>query len=122
MTQQKLATHDARPEPDPLHVLLTGDREAIEAAARTEGLDEVAWMRQTLTAALETRDPRVTASADMERKFRALIKASRHSFPTADIEDIQRLLEWTEQFSFPSGDIKDILRETEAGRWVRYTG
>ena len=100
MTQQKLATRDARPEPDPLHVLLTGDREAIEAAARTEGLDEVAWMRQTLTAALEARDPRVTASADMERKFRALIKASGHSFPTADIED--------------------MLRETEAGRWVRW--
>ena len=37
-------------------------------------------------------------------------------------EEIQRLLEWTEQFSFPSGDIEDILRETEAGRWVRYTG
>lgn len=107
MTQQKLATtREARPDPetpapaDPLHVLLKGDMELIEATAQAEGLDTVAWLRQTLIDALDARDPRVTADEDTERTLRAIIKASRHSFPTADIED--------------------MLRETEAGRWVRW--
>ena len=86
--------------PDPLDVLLAGDSEAIEASATAADLGVVEWIRRTLVDALEARDPRVTRDEEIERKLRGLIKASRYSFPTADIED--------------------MLRETEAGRWVRW--
>ena len=94
------ATKQKAPAPDPLGILLSGDSEAIEALATAADLGVVEWIRTTLIDALEARDPRVTVDEDMERKFRALIKAS--------------------QYSFPTGDIEDMLRETEAGRWVRW--
>ena len=93
-------TKQKAPAPDPLGILLAGDSEAIEALATAADIGVVEWIRRTLMDALEERDPRVTVDEDMERKFRALIKAS--------------------QYSFPTGDIEDMLRETEAGRWVRW--
>ncbi len=94
------ATKQKAPAPDPLGILLSGDSDAIEALATAADLGVVEWIRTTLIDALEARDPRVTVDEDMERKFRALVEASQYSFPTADIED--------------------MLRETEAGRWVRW--
>ncbi len=94
------ATKQQAPAHDPLGVLLAGDSEAIEALATAADLGVVEWIRATLSDALEARDPRVTVDEDMERKFRAIIKAS--------------------QYSHPTGDIEDMLRETEAGRWVRW--
>ena len=94
------ATKPKAPAPDPLGILLAGDSEAIDALATAADLGVVEWIRRTLIDALEARDPRVTVDEDMEGKFRALIKAS--------------------QYSFPTGDIEDMLRETEAGRWVRW--
>ena len=90
----------AESAPDALDLLLAGDREGIAASAAGEDIGVVAWIRKTLIDALDARDPRVTGDAEVERKLRGLVKASRHSFPTADIED--------------------MLRETEAGRWVRW--
>ena len=72
----------------------------MDALATAAELGVVEWIRATLSDALDARDPRVTVDEDMERKFRALVEASRHSYPTADIEN--------------------MLRETEAGRWVRW--
>ncbi len=99
MASTKVSEQKA-PAPDPLGILLAGDSEAIDALATAADLGVVEWIRRTLIDALEARDPRVTVDEDMERKFRALVEASQYSFPTADIED--------------------MLRETEAGRWVRW--
>ena len=99
MASTKVSEQKA-PAPDPLGILLAGDSEAIEALATAADLGVVEWIRRTLIDALEARDPRVTVDEDMEGKFRALVEASQYSFPTADIED--------------------MLRETEAGRWVRW--
>ena len=99
MASTKVSEQQA-PAPDPLGILLAGDSEPIDALAAAADLGVVEWIRRTLIDALEARDPRVTVDEDMEGKFRALIKAS--------------------QYSFPTGDIEDMLRETEAGRWVRW--
>lgn len=84
---------------DPLGILLAGDEAAVGDAARGAGLDTVSWVRRTLVDAIEARDERVTADPQIERRLLALVEATGHSFPTADIED--------------------MLRETEAGRWIR---
>ena len=94
------ATKQETPAPDPLGILLAGDSEAIEALATEADVGVVEWIRGTLIDALEARDPRATGDEEIERKLRALVEASGHSYPTADIED--------------------MLRETEAGRWVRW--
>ena len=87
------------PARDPLGILLAGDEGTVDAAARGAGLDTVSWIRRTLVDAIEARDERVTADPQIERRLLALVEATGHSFPTADIED--------------------MLRETEAGRWIR---
>ncbi len=87
------------PARDRLDILLSGDHERIEASAAAEHLGVVEWIRRTLVDAIEARDERVTADPQIERRLLALVEATGHSFPTADIED--------------------MLRETEAGRWIR---
>ena len=87
------------PARDRLDILLAGEEGAVDAAAREAGLDTVSWIRRTLVHAIEARDERATADPQIERKLLALVEATGHSFPTADIED--------------------MLRETEAGRWIR---
>ena len=67
------------------------DRELaeIQAAARRQRLTTAEWVRQALRAARRT-----AAGGDPKRKLDVVRAASRHEFPTADIDvmlaDIER--------------------------------
>ena len=58
---------------------------AIQRAARSKRMTVAEWVRQTLRAA-RRREP----ANDARKKLEAVRAATRHSFPTADIE---RMLE-----------------------------
>lgn len=53
----------------------------IQRAARSQRVTTAEWVRQTLRAA-RRREP----IGDVEKKKAAIRSASRHSFPTADID------------------------------------
>ena len=72
-----------------LQVLLDEtDWREIQRTARAHKLTVAEWVRQTLRAA-RTRAP----SSDVERKLAAIRRAARHSFPTADIDQMNEEIE-----------------------------
>ena len=58
-----------------------GEYEQLQGAARQRGLTLAEWVRQALRAALRAQ-PVDTA----DRKLAAVRAATRHAFPTADID------------------------------------
>lgn len=73
-----------------LQVLLDDEELAdIQRHARQRHQTTAAWVREAL------RDAREAAShrSDVARRLRALEEASRHSFPTADIEQMLEEIE-----------------------------
>ena len=69
--------------------VLFDDRELadIQSAARARNLTVAAWVRRTLRASLE--DP----AAASNRKLAALRIATRHEFPTGDIDQMLAQIE-----------------------------
>ncbi len=79
-----------------LQVLLDEDEfDEIKAAAKLERQTMSEWVRQRLRRGRIMRAP--GADLDTQAKLRAIDEASRHSFPTCDIEQ--------------------MLAEIEKGRW-----
>ena len=71
-----------------LQVLLDDEEyRAIQAAARRQRVTVSEWVRRAL------RQARVEHQGVIDAKLRAIAKASRHEFPTADIEDMLREIE-----------------------------
>jgi hypothetical protein len=67
-----------------LQVLLDdGEFEAIQETAASEGVTVSEWVRRTLRSAR-----RSTAGRDQARKLAAVRAATRHQFPTGDIDRI----------------------------------
>jgi nucleotidyltransferase/DNA polymerase involved in DNA repair len=67
-----------------MQVLLDdGDYRQVQAAARRNGVTLAEWVREALRKALR---PAPTVSA--ERKLECVRAASRHSLPTADIDQM----------------------------------
>ena len=67
-----------------LQVLLDdGELREIQRLARAQRLTVAEWVRQTLRAA-RRRQP----SGDVQKKLGAIRAATRHAFPTADIEQM----------------------------------
>jgi hypothetical protein len=67
-----------------LQVLIEeAEYERIKAVARRERLSLAEWVRRALRLAV-----RAEPSGDPEEKLAAIRAASRHSFPTGDIEQI----------------------------------
>ena len=64
------------------------EMEEIQQVARRERMSVAEWVRQTLRAA-RLRHP----SGDVERKIQVIRAAARHSFPTADIDEMQAQIE-----------------------------
>jgi hypothetical protein len=62
-------------------VLDDAEYEAVERAARHEGVSVSAWVRQSLRASR-----RATDSGDVEEKLGRVRAAARLDFPTADID------------------------------------
>lgn len=60
----------------------------LQQVARAEGTTVSEWVRRTLRAAR-----RAQATGDLDVKLSALRSATRHSFPTADIDDMLRDIE-----------------------------
>ncbi len=64
-----------------LQVLLDDEEyREIQGVARRQGLTVADWVRQAL------RRARIDAQGTVDSKLRVIAAASRHSFPTADIE------------------------------------
>jgi hypothetical protein len=61
---------------------------AIQRAARSKRMTVAEWVRQTLRAA-RRREP----TTDARKKLEAVRAATRHSFPTADIEQMLEEIE-----------------------------
>ncbi len=59
----------------------------IQGAAQRQRMTVAEWVRQAL------RKARSTHSATIDAKLRAITDASRHEFPTADIEVMLREIE-----------------------------
>lgn len=57
--------------------------EEFRRAARAEGTTVSEWVRRTLRLAR-----REAASGDVDTKFAVLRAAARHSFPTADVDEM----------------------------------
>ena len=71
-----------------LQVLLDDEEyRAIQAAARRQGVTVAEWVRQAL------RQARSHYQRTVDAKLRAIAKATRYEFPTADIEDMLREIE-----------------------------
>lgn len=71
-----------------LQVLLDEDEyQEIQTVARTQHMTVAEWVRQTL------RKAKGTQPKSVEAKLRAIEKASRYDFPTADIDDMLREIE-----------------------------
>ena len=69
--------------PELLQVLLDEDEyHEIRDAARRERMPVVEWVRRAVRDALRDRRSRV------DKKLRAIAKATRHEFPTAGIDDM----------------------------------
>ena len=59
----------------------------IQGVARRRHVTVAEWVRQAL------RQARSDDAGTIDAKLRAIAKASRHSFPTADIEDMLQEIE-----------------------------
>ena len=71
-----------------LQVLLDDEEYVeIQSVARRQRLTIAEWVRQAL------RKARDENPGTVESKLRAIADASRHNFPTADIEDMLREIE-----------------------------
>ena len=71
-----------------LQVLLDDEEYVeIQGVARRQRLTIAEWVRQAL------RKARDENPGTVEAKLRAIADASRHNFPTADIEDMLREIE-----------------------------
>lgn len=71
-----------------LQVLLDDEEyREIQGVARRQRVTVAAWVRQAL------RQARSDDAGTIDAKLRAIAEASRHSFPTADIEDMLEEIE-----------------------------
>ena len=71
-----------------LQVLLDEEEyREIQGVARRQRVTVAEWVRQAL------RQARSDDAGTIDAKLRAIAKASRHSFPTADIEDMLEEIE-----------------------------
>ena len=71
-----------------LQVLLDDEEyREIQGVARRQRVTVAAWVRQAL------RQARSDDAGTIDAKLRAIAEASRHSFPTADIEDMLQEIE-----------------------------
>lgn len=71
-----------------LQVLLDDEEyREIQGVARRHRLTVAEWVRQAL------RQARSDDAGTIDAKLRAIAEASRHSFPTADIEDMLEEIE-----------------------------
>ncbi|MCY4113322.1 MAG: ribbon-helix-helix protein, CopG family [Chloroflexi bacterium] len=71
-----------------LQVLLDEEEyREIQRVARRQRVTVAEWVRQAL------RQARSDDAGTIDAKLRAIAKASRHSFPTADIEDMLEEIE-----------------------------
>ena len=77
-------------------ILDEAELRAIQRAARSKRMTVAEWVRQALRAA-RRREP----TNDARKKMEAVRAATRHSFPTADIE---RMLEEIEAGYLGSGN------------------
>jgi hypothetical protein len=67
-----------------LQVILTeGEFEELRSLAHDDGVTVSEWVRQTVRRAQRRR-----ARGDVEQRLAAIRTGSRHSFPTADIEQM----------------------------------
>ena len=67
-----------------MQVLLDdGEYRQVQAAAKRNGVTLAEWVRQALRKAV-----RQTPSVSAERKLECVRAASRHSFPTGDIDQM----------------------------------
>jgi hypothetical protein len=67
-----------------LQVLLEEDElEQVQAAARSQRMTTAEWVRSSLRSSLESE-----RGKDPAAKLEALATASRHAFPTGDIEQV----------------------------------
>lgn len=74
--------------PKRLQVLLNDEEyRSIQGDARRHGVTVAEWLRQT------TCESRINSQPTIDAKLRAIANASRHEFPTADIEDMPREIE-----------------------------
>lgn len=87
-----------------LQVLLDeSELREIERAARAQRMTVTEWVRQALRGACR-RGP----STDARRKLAAIRAAARHTFPTADIDQMLAEIE--------SGRMRGFLKGTNTGR------
>ena len=71
-----------------LHVLLDEEEyREIRAVARRQQMALSEWVRQAL------RKARIDTAGTIDAKMRALVDASRHEFPTADIQEMLQEVE-----------------------------
>ena len=71
-----------------LQVLLDEEEyREIQGVARRQRVTVAEWVRQAL------RQARTNHPGTVDSKLRAIAEASRHEFPTADIEDMLREIE-----------------------------
>ncbi len=71
-----------------LQVLLDEEEyREIQGVARRQRVTVAEWVRQAL------RQARTNHPGTVDAKLRAIAEASRHEFPTADIEDMLREIE-----------------------------
>lgn len=74
--------------PKRLQVLLDDEEyREIQGVARRQRVTVAAWVRQAL------RQARSDDAGTIDAKLRAIAEASRHSFPTADIDDMLQEIE-----------------------------
>ena len=64
-------------------ILEDSEMEEIRQVARRERMSVAEWVRQALRAARSRRP-----SVDVERKIQVIRASARHSFPTAEIDDM----------------------------------
>ncbi len=69
-------------------ILEDSEMEQIQQVARSERMSVAEWVRQALRTARSRRP-----SIDVERKIQVIRAAARHSFPTADIDDMLKEIE-----------------------------
>ena len=80
----------------------------IQRIARRQGLTVAEWVRRAL------RRARDDASGSVDSKLRVIDEASRHSFPTADIEVMLREIALGHT---PARCARVPFRRDEKGRW-----
>ena len=92
-----------------LQVILDDEEyEVIRAIARRQGLTLAEWVRRAL------RRARCDASGSVDSKLRVIDEASRHTFPTADMEVMLREMALGHT---PARCARVPFRRDERGRW-----